>query len=133
MASLMTEELGVSHRQLQILAILWQAGEPLHRLELLRRFHERYGDPIEDASMRSHLRKMDLRDFLARQFAEREPNTMGRTPTLYSAKVKPAEILSQILGTVFGDVLGDDPAFIELGLQQLEGRLAKAKKRSSKT
>jgi len=120
MGSLMTEELGISHRQLQILAIFWEAGEPLHRLDLLKRFHERFGAPIEDASLRSHLRKLDERDMLTRERAEREPGSLGRTPTLYSAKPKPAEILSNLLDTVFGDIFDHDPTLIDIALRHLE-------------
>lgn len=126
MPSLMTEEFGISHRQLQILALLWQAGEPISRRELLARFHERYGDPIEDASLRSHLRKMDERGLLVHQLAPREPGTPGRSPTLYSAKPRPRETIEALLSTIFGDILSDDPELVRIALQQLERRLQRA-------
>ena len=132
MPSKMTEELGISHRQLQILRILWDAGKPIPRLEVLRKLNDDYGEPIEDASLRSHLRRMDEKDMLVRELTEREPGTLGRTPTLYSASPTAEEILTQIVDTIFGDILRDNPTYLAIAHRQLGQRLAQARKRSSK-
>jgi len=125
MPSKMTEEFGISHRQLQILRILWDAGNPIPRLELLKKLNDDYGEPIEDASLRSHLRTMDEKDMLVRELAVREPGTLGRTPTLYSASPTAHEILTSILDTLFGDVLRNDPTYLEIALRHLQDRLAR--------
>jgi DNA-binding MarR family transcriptional regulator len=127
----MTEEFGISHRQLQILRILWDAGKPIPRLEVLRKLNDDYGEPIEDASLRSHLRRMDEKDMLVRELAEREPGTLGRTPTLYSASPTAQEILTKIIDTLFGDILRDDPTYLAIARRRLEKRLAETEKGSS--
>lgn len=130
MASLMTEEFGISLRQLQILAVLWDAGKPIPRLELLEELHRRTGDQIEDVTLRSIMRRLDEKDMLARTPDKRKPGTMGRTPLLYSAKPRPQEILNNLLTTIFGDTFQDNPYYLEMAIDQLQKRLHKSKLRS---
>ena len=133
MASAMTEQLGVSLRQLQVLRILWEAGEPILRSQMLSRFHELYAEPIEDATLRGILKSMDERNLIDRRLAEREPGSMGRTPTLYSARPRRADFIPGLLKTIFGEVLGDDPESLEIALEEIQRRLERATQGSSST
>jgi len=69
---------------------------------------------------------------LERELAEREPGSLGRTPTLYSASPTAQEILTHLVDIIFGDILRDDPTYLKIAHRQLGQRLAQAKKRSSK-
>jgi hypothetical protein len=129
----MTEQLGVSLRQLQVLYILWEAGEPILRSRLLSRFHELYEEPIEDVTLRGILMGMDERNLIDRQPAPREPGTMGRSFILYSARPRRADLIPGIIETIFGDALRDDPEALKIALGEIERRLRRTGRRSSST
>lgn len=123
MASPWAEKLGISLRQLQVLRILWDAEKPILRSQLLARFHDLFAEPIEDATLRGILSSMDERNLLKREPAPREPGTMGRGLTLYSARQDRGEVIPAVVEGIFSGVLGDDLSAIEIALNHLKRRL----------
>jgi hypothetical protein len=126
----MTKQMGVTLRQLQLLRILWEAGEPILRSHLLSRFHELYGKPIGDATLRGLLMRMHECHLIDRQPAPREPGTRGNSFTLYSARPKRADLIPGMIDTIFADALDDDPESLQIALKRIQSRLRRSTQQS---
>lgn len=129
MASLWSEEtgFGLTLRELQILHVLWAAGEPLTRFDIQARFHEIYDEPVEAALIRHNIWKLDNRDLLNKKHSEPKKGAgRGQPRVLYWPKPSAHEFVEDLLKTLFIKLLAGDPQHLEDALEILEKFRAEA-------
>ena len=129
MASLWSEEagFGLTLRELQILHVLWAAGEPLTRFDIQARFHEIYDEPVEASLIRHNIWKLDNRDLLHKKHSEPKKGAgRGQPRVLYWPKPSRREFLEDLLETLFNKLLAGDPRHLEDAIEILEKFQAQA-------
>lgn len=119
--SIFSEAVGVSLRHLHVLRILWDAGKPLPRHEILEKLHDLYGEPIEDVTLRVTLRNMGEKGLVEKAPGPKPPDR--RRLTVYSAKPSPREVVENLLEAIFADALGDEPTYLGVAARYFEARL----------